>query len=126
MHETGLHIDILSVWEKQRLTNPIQEQLGEIAEDVNERLNNPPQGITSNVSEWAKKELCWDKIKEQSIALNPDLKAILINHEQNRERVKEGFRNQAIQDSIHGQTHVVEKDASFWRNCANGIIPIEN
>ena len=126
MHETGLHIDILSVWEKQRLTNPIPKQLGEIAEEVNERLNNPPQGITSNVSEWAKKELCWDKIKEQSIALNPDLKAILINNEQNRERVKEGFRNQAIQDSIHGQNHVVEKDASFWSNCANGTIPIAN
>ena len=49
------------------------------------------------------KELCWDEIKEQSIALSPDRKAILINHEQNRERVKKGFRNQAIQDSIHGQ-----------------------
>ncbi len=48
------------------------------------------------------KELCWDEIKEQSIALSPDRKAILINHEQNRERVKKGFRNQAIQDSIHG------------------------
>ncbi len=45
MRATGVHIDIFSNWEKQRLTNPIPKQLGEIAEEVNERLNNPPKAL---------------------------------------------------------------------------------
>ncbi len=41
MRATGLHIDIFSNWEKQRLTNPIPKQLGKIPEEVNERLSTP-------------------------------------------------------------------------------------
>jgi hypothetical protein len=114
VRETGLHIDFLAVWEKQKLPDVIQNQLGDIAGTVNEMLNNPPQGITSNVSEWAKKELCWDKIREISIALDPEVKAFLIDPEQSKELEKEGERTQDIQDSIHAQTYVYEKGADHW------------
>lgn len=114
VREEGLHIDFLAVWEKQQLPEPIQEQLGEIAEAVNEMLSNPPEGVTSNISEWAKKELCWDKIRETTIKLTPGVKGLLIDHEQSKEREKEGTRTQVIQDSIHAQTYVVEKGAAHW------------
>ena len=114
VREEGMHIDFLSVWEKQKLPKPIQDQLCGIAEAVNEMLSNPPKGVTSNISEWAKKELCWDKIRESTIILDPGVKALLIDHEQSKERKKEGSRTQAIQDSIHAQTYVVEKGAAHW------------
>lgn len=114
VREAGLHIDFLAVWEKQQLPAAIQNQLGDIAETVNEMLSNPPAGVTSNISEWAKKEACWDKIRETPISLDPDVKALLIDHEQSKEREKEGSRTQVIQDSIHAQTYVVEKGAAHW------------
>ncbi len=114
VREAGRHINFLAVWEKQQLPDAIENQLGDIAETVNEMLNNPPEGTTSNVSEWAKKELCWDRIMKTSIALDPEVKALLIDHEQSKEREKEGTRTQVIQDSIHAQTYVVEKGAAHW------------
>ena len=114
VRETGLHIDFLSVWEKQQLPDPIRQQISFIAETVNEMLNNPPSGTTSNVSEWAKKELCWDKIRKTSIVLDPGVKSLLIDHEKSKELEKEGSRTQVIQDSIHAQTYVFEKGAAHW------------
>lgn len=114
VREAGLHIDFLAVWEKQRLPDPIQEQLGDIAETVNELLNNQPKGTTSNISEWAKKEPCWDKVREVLIPLTKDVKALLIDPEKSRERKREGSRTQVIQDSIHAQTYVVKKGAAHW------------
>lgn len=116
VRESGLHIDYLSVWDLQKLPDSILNQLGYVAETVNEMLNHPPNGITSNVSEWAKKELCWDKIQKEPIALNPDVKIILLDHEQTKEIEKEGSRIQVIQDSIHAQTYVVEKGGAHWEH----------
>lgn len=114
VREAGYHIDFLAVWEKQQLPDPIKNQLGEIAETVNKLLRNPPEGMSANVSEWAKKEMCWDIIKGEYIALTPDVYPFLIDHEQSRDRKKEGSRIQVIQDSIHAQTYVVEKGAAYW------------
>ena len=114
VRESGLNIDFHAVWDKQQIPEPITKLLGEIAEKVNNMLSNPPEGVTSNISEWAKKELCWDKIKEAPFKLTPQVKALLIDHEQSRELEKEGTRTQIIQDSIHAQTYVVEKGAAHW------------
>lgn len=114
VRETGLSIDFPAIWEKQKLPVCILDQLGRIAEKVNEALNNPPPGVTSNVSEWAKKELCWDNVRGISMALDAEVQKLLIGMNLSIEREKEGNRIQAIQNSIHGLTYVVEKGAEYW------------
>ena len=114
VHEAGFNVDFMEVWEKQKLPEEILVQLGEIAETVNEMLCNPPAGTTSNISEWAKKEFCWEQIREARVTLNPDLLSMLINEEQSKEREKDGSRLQAVDDAIHAQTYVVEKGSKYW------------
>jgi len=116
VREAGQHIDFLAIWEKQQLPDAIEKQLSDIAETVNSMLSNPPEGTTSNISEWAKKELCWDRVREAPIALSADVETLLIDHAQSKERENEGSRTQVIQDSIHAQTYVVEKGAAHWDN----------
>lgn len=114
VREAGLHVDFMTVWDKQQLPNAVKDLLGKIAETVNELLNNPPEGITSNVSEWAKKERCWQEIKKTSIPLPGEVKDLLIDFQQSNEREKEGTRTQAIQDAIHALSYVVKKGAAYW------------
>lgn len=115
VRETGLHIDFLDIWDKQKTPTQIETLLGNLAEEINEVLCNPPEGVTNNVSEWAKKELCWDTVKKLPATLDPEVKQLLIEHETAKERDKEGGRNQAIQDSINAQNYVFEKGAPHWR-----------
>lgn len=115
VREAGLHVDYLAIWEKQRLTQPLENLLGEIAEEVNEILCNPPEGMPTNVTEWAKKEPCWDKVRDEiPVKLPAAIRDELIDYEKNKEREKAGARTQTIQDSIHAQAYVVEQGSSYW------------
>lgn len=111
---SGKDVDYLAIWDQQKLPHCMIEQLGEIAEKVNDLLTNPPQGETANISEWAKRTNCWDTIKDASIDLNPELSTIFIDIREKENRDKEGARTQAIQDGIHAITYVVEKGAIHW------------
>lgn len=111
----GRDLDFLQIWERQKLPVPILDQLGEIAEEVNEILTNPPEGMTSNVSEWAKKPDCWEAVEEVPMNLNPSIKSLFIDAEEKKHREKEGARTQVIQDSIHAQSEVFEKGAVYWK-----------
>ena len=115
VRKTNLSIDFLAVWEKQCLPEEMLHQLAIIAESVNEILNSPPEGTTSNISEWAKKAFCWEQVKNINIELFDNSKQLLIRMEQKREQQKDGKRTQEIQDSIHAQTYVFEKGAEYWK-----------
>ena len=57
----------------------------EIAEDVNESLTNPPANVT-NITEWAKRDLCWKAIDDLEIQLTQDARNSLISPEKSNER----------------------------------------
>ncbi|MDF7800053.1 AIPR family protein [Pontiellaceae bacterium B1224] len=112
--QIGFKIDFLEVWERQCLPDEILDQLGVISEVVNDIIQNPPEGVTSNSSEWAKKEYCWEKVREVEIEFSPDVEACLIDKNEAQQRKKDGKRGQVIEDSIHAQTYVFEKGAAHW------------
>jgi hypothetical protein len=116
VREAGLYVDYLAIWEKQKLPEPVEALLSDIAEEVNEVICNPPEGMTTNIGEWAKKEPCWDKVRDKVVVdLSNDVRESLIDYEESREREKVGSRTQEIQDTIHAQTYIVEKGASYWQ-----------
>lgn len=111
---SGQDFDFLRVWNLQTLPEAVEFKLAEIAEVVNDILVNPPQGSTSNVSEWAKRADCWELVKEAPLKLGGGFLEYLIDYVKITEREGDGCRTQAIQDSIHSQTYVVEKGAGHW------------
>ncbi len=115
LRKAGLRVDFLAVWEKQCVPDDLMHQLAVVAENVNEVLCSPPEGITSNVSEWAKKDACWDEIRKLKIFLSDGARRVLIRKEESLEREKEGRRIQKIDDAIYAQTYVLDKGAGYWK-----------
>ena len=111
----GVYIDFLKIWNLQTLPQALANQLLEIAENVNTLLHNRPQSATSNVSEWAKSEDCWNEVRSVNTPLHEDVKEYFIDAEQNTELQKDAGRTDTIQGSIHEQTYVVEKGADHWK-----------
>jgi hypothetical protein len=116
VNERGVYIDFLKIWNLQTLPKILANQLLYIAERVNNLLHNRPQNVTSNVSEWAKDEACWNAVRSEKIELHDEVEEYLINVEQNRELEKDAGRTDTIQGTIHDQTYVVEKGAEHWKN----------
>ncbi|VFQ42972.1 AIPR family protein [Desulfoluna butyratoxydans] len=115
VRKSGLEIDYCTVWEKQCLPYQIVNQFKIIAKKVNEILCFPPVGMTSNTSEWAKKEFCWSEVKKIDIELNDDVRPLLITKEAQIEKERSGKSNQAIEDTIHNQTYVIQKGTDYWK-----------
>ena len=60
-------IDYGLIWNLQALSPSLISAIEDISAFVNQHLISPPQGI-SNISEWAKREACWTRIRRYRLA----------------------------------------------------------
>lgn len=115
-NERGEMINFLNVWEKQNLTLAMVNAMEIVAKVVRESLVDTPTGI-SNVTEWAKKPGCWERIKVMQIDISPDLKNELIKKSEMKERNKSASKIQRVDDGIEAQKKVLDLGPKFWSNC---------
>lgn len=111
----GLSINFIDIWDKQKVPSGLMSQCEMIAEEVNEVILNPPEGETSNSSEWAKKLKCWELIRELPIILSDQARHLLVSIQEVRNIEHDARRIQDIQNGIHDQTYVVEKGQKHWQ-----------
>ncbi len=111
----GYSINYMAIWEKQSVPKELMKQVEVIAEQVNDIILNPPEGITSNSSEWAKKLKCWETVRELRIEVSGSIRHQLIDPEEKKEIEHDARRTQNIQNGIHDQTYVVEKGSAYWQ-----------
>jgi hypothetical protein len=60
-YKTQKGIDLDKIWKQQKLTPSLQQAIQVIAREVHQVITNPPDG--RNVTEWCKKESCWNVIQ---------------------------------------------------------------
>jgi hypothetical protein len=73
---TGHTLDWEGIWRKQALSPAALDQSRLVARAVSRIVSSPPRG-TRNVSEWCKKQDCWETVREASIPLRAGFKAEL-------------------------------------------------
>lgn len=112
--DVGRCLDFDIIWQEQRVSDALQKQLISIAEIVNERIQDTPDGIT-NVTEWCKKERCWNTIKSVSINLCNDLYHELADPNDLQCDELHAQKTQSIDNGIQAQTYVVSKGADYWQ-----------
>ena len=128
--QTGKYLDLLRIWNQQRLSKVLEEQLLVIAEAVNDQIQKTPPEIT-NVTEWCKRETCWYQVKQMHLSLSQELINELVDEEENAYIEKDAEKSQRIDNGINVQVYVVEKGADYWKtviewNNANQILsPME-
>ena len=110
--ERGL--DFRKVWSTQSITSATEQALTVVAKAVHDVLVNPPSGIR-NVTEWAKRDDCWDRIKKLKIKWRKDFLEELISSEEQGTRKREGRKDQRMLNGIEAQTAIVEAGGNFWK-----------
>ncbi len=113
VEQTGMFLDMERIWERQSLTEEMESFLKDIAEAVNSVIQDTPQGIT-NVTEWCKKELCWQNVQRISMNIPPQVKRELISNEERNRRDSDARTVQRIDNGIQAQEYVLEKGGTFW------------
>lgn len=114
----GCVIDTRSTWNLQVADAWIVDALRVIAGIVNEELRNPAAGI-SNVTEWAKRPACWERMKLQlpnlSKAISQNIENLFVDAVVERAEKKEAKKEQALMDGVAAIAHVLQVTARSWR-----------
>jgi hypothetical protein len=75
---TGKRIDLDTIWRQQDLTSPLKEAIKRVSRAIHTVLKNSPGG--KNVTEWCKREACWEQARLIKVDLPGTLDLELAAH----------------------------------------------
>jgi hypothetical protein len=111
-------IDFEKIWRAQEVDVVLKSALLRSAVFVSAEIMAPPSGI-ANISEWCKKEGCWErilkKIPELKSALDPKFFSALIPLDDVREEMKDAAKNQRVDAGIALQREILEMGGERWQ-----------
>jgi len=113
--KTGYYLDFLKIWKNQTISSAINTLLLNIADAVNQTI----QDTDANVTQYCKQELCWQRVQQLEIELNPEVYDNLLNKESENEQFKIAGRAQENLNKVEALTYVVEKGGDYWREIMN-------
>ena len=76
-YKTAQRIDLDRIWKEQKLTDAFEQEIVAVSSLVHNLITNPPNG--ANISEWCKKEKCWDALKDINYSLSDTFNGELVN-----------------------------------------------
>ena len=107
-------VDFEAIWRRQSPGAAIEDGLAYVSREVHEVLVHPPEGI-SNVTEWAKKQACWERVRRLPTRWALAFVNELISEEERRSERLAGRRDQKLLNGIEAQTAVVAAGPAFWK-----------
>ena len=106
----GKFIDFMSIWKKQGLCKALKEQLIELAKYINNTITDTDE----NVTQYCKKQLCWQKVKGIRYSLSKGVISELIDSNEINIREISAKKNQRILNDINAQIQVYDKGLNYW------------
>ena len=111
--ERGRAVDFQRIWRRQAPGPAMEEALAAASESVHDVLISPPPGI-SNVTEWAKKQACWVRVRDLDVSWPSAFLNDLISADEHRDVERHARRDQRELNGIESQIAVVQAGPGFW------------
>jgi len=110
----GCEFDFSKIWNNQKVPQDILEVFVEITKKVFDSITAPNRA-TMNVTQWCKKQICWEYIKEIEIDLGDGILKYLINRSEKRKKALEGKKEQRFMNEVEAQTKVISLGEVYWQ-----------
>lgn len=106
-------VDFEAIWRRQALTEAMEDALALAAREANQALIDPLPGIR-NVTEWAKKQPCWKRVRSLAITWPSPFLEELISAEDQNAAARSAKRSQRELNGLEAQIAVVEAGPNLW------------
>lgn len=121
VRKLNLEVDFQRIWNQQRLDAAWIDMIGRVAYAVNKVLMNPGRGFR-NVSEWAKKQDCWDEVRALDIPWSDAWLSELIDSSMVRSRNRESAKIQRQDNKMEATALIIKKGALFWKDVSRWLV----
>jgi len=107
-------INLKLIWNKQSLYSELINQLEITTKEVYDFITRDDR-LTLNVTEWCKKETCWERAKKENWTITDDFVKSLIDIQEEKEELEEGKKERKIINQLNLEMEVVNLGADYWR-----------
>ena len=110
----NMELDLQSIWQRQSVPESVTKALEQIAEQVFHRITDPNRP-TINVTQWCKREGCWNSVQEINLILPAEFSSVLIGKTEVRAAEKEARKDQKVLSETEAQVKVLQYSADQWK-----------
>lgn len=112
--QTEYSIDFRNIWQKQKLTDAWVNQITDSSKRIYEFLIDENRPV-ENVTEWAKREACWETAKKLHIPLLPDFVKELAFKSNVKEQEKDAITEQKQVSKVNIMIEVANFGIENWK-----------
>jgi hypothetical protein len=116
LRRSDKEFDLGRVWAVQGTDGLLESHIRTLAIAVQREILSPPQGM-ANVGEWAKKDACWERIKQLSVQSEGHLDRWIVSKDEHRKVKADGKKLGIQDDGIALQEAVLELTRNgYWQS----------
>ena len=113
MEKLGLAVDFDKVWRSQYPSDSFLTALAQAAKEVHDTIIDTPP-MVRNVTEWAKNQACWNRVKAIEIGWHEPWLEELLSEEEQQRVSRSGVKDQRVLNGIEAQSAVINAGGQFW------------
>jgi hypothetical protein len=107
-------LDLLGIWTRQTVPVAVQYVLMELSKLVYDKLTDPTRGV-ENVTQWCKREGCWNSVQSIKYTLSREIEDCLIGQDEMRTADRDAEVVRRIDNDAEAMTKVVEIQSDQWQ-----------
>ena len=117
----GQDLDLMLIWNRQSVPEQVGEILIALAELVLLKITDPSRKV-ANVTQWCKKNDCWDEVKKISLDIPAGIEICLITIDEQKAAQKSAKKEQKVVNEIQVQTTVVNYPVDMWKKLSEFVV----
>lgn len=117
----GMDLDLMLIWNKQSVSEQIGSVLIALAELVLLKITDPLRKV-ANVTQWCKKNDCWEDVKKISLNIPEDIENYLITIDEQKVAQRSAKKEQKVINEIQVQTTVVNYSVEMWKKLSEFVV----
>ena len=110
----GMDLDLQLIWNRQQVPDVVTNELVKITKYVFDTITDPSRG-TINVTQWCKRDACWESVKCCSIKLDDEFCLVLLSKDETKVAEKDAKKDQKLISDIEAQKKVLELGSVYWK-----------
>lgn len=114
-HKKGFEIDFMKIWNLQDLYPELERQIKDLCTDVYHFITRDDR-LTENVTEWCKKEICWERAQKAHWDIHSDLLNTLVAQSVIDDEKKEAKSKQKVSNELNDLKYIIAAGKNYWQN----------
>ncbi len=110
----GMDLDLQLIWNRQQVPDALTNELVKITKYVFDTITDPNRG-TINVTQWCKRDACWESVKRCNIKLADELRLVLLSKDETKAADRDAKKDQKLISDVEAQKTVLDLGADYWK-----------